>query len=800
MYVSVSGNDANDGLSWGSAKLTVTAAICALPYGNCASSPRQAGSGTVIYQEGVALDTSANTGIWIGGANDSQFTTPGLPSRWMKEYAFGGLSVRCGTRSTIVAHQHQPGCAVGGITAGTNKPLIWLSGTSSNYYFADFFTATGTPVAWMGVDSTGCIAGSGAGVCTSSAVGQTISATLDNVSGGPTTTEPGQASSLIVGDGYWMHVRDSSFAGNPAYMMSVTAAVRASNVLTITTSAVCPFVSGDHISLYQIGDSTMQGTFTAASSCSGGHTFTINQTGPNVTASVTGSATALSDNAFAVVLVGPVISMRNLHAEGGGGIKFYAKANSNLQLFDDFMEGTANGTPLLWMSQLLGAGGFADASGLNMADTSQLPSVINDGAGTLLIRNEASQTTQVLGPSVVMGEFSALSRTSSLLSQGGSGFLNNQFLQANIDTARRTGGPTAVRFPNIAFQGTSQWTNAANNISGSGYTTATGKLDPFGGSNATELDSSGGTVTVDLYFNNASSVAVGDTFVGGVWIRNVNGNPSLNNVITIALNQLGGGSGDYCLQTNVGQFTGGAAVFGNAPYAGEGNWFWLTAACTIWSNPATPGLGFGVTINASNPVQVYRPYFGKIPTGTLSYNEQNEFINSIQGGFTTNAAAGDLAFYPTEKICLPAGASSGDTCGYIVHNNTANRTYTFPDASGNVCVSGVSCGRLYAATYNTQTNCNVNSASPAACGSAPSGSVVVPTTTTSYKINTSAVTVNSRIHVWPITDNSGLTGSPTCTTPASGYFGESGRVAGTSFTFTLPSTTGTTCWTYSIVN
>jgi hypothetical protein len=25
-------------------------------------------------------------------------------------------------------------------------------------------------------------------------------------------------------------------------------------------------------------------------------------------------------------------------------------------------------------------------------------------------------------------------------------------------------------------------------------------------------------------------------------------------------------------------------------------------------------------------------------------------------------------------------------------------------------------------------------------------------------------------------------------------------VVGTSFTFTLPSTTGTTCWTYSIVN
>lgn len=104
-------------------------------------------------------------------------------------------------------------------------------------------------------------------------------------------------------------------------------------------------------------------------------------------------------------------------------------------------------------------------------------------------------------------------------------------------------------------------------------------------------------------------------------------------------------------------------------------------------------------------------------------------------------------------------------------------------------------------SVGTPSNCNVNSASPAACGSASSGVVVVPTTTTTYTVNTTAVTANSRIQVWPITDNSGVSGAPTCNAPPTPFIGyPSARSAGTSFTFTLPSTTGTSCWNYLIIN
>jgi hypothetical protein len=103
-------------------------------------------------------------------------------------------------------------------------------------------------------------------------------------------------------------------------------------------------------------------------------------------------------------------------------------------------------------------------------------------------------------------------------------------------------------------------------------------------------------------------------------------------------------------------------------------------------------------------------------------------------------------------------------------------------------------------TISTATNCIANSASPAACGSASSGAFVVPTTTTTYTVNTTAVTAVSRIFLFPTTDASNLPSRPTCVAPASGVIVQSARVAAISFTVTLPSTIGTTCFNYWIVN
>src|ERR1019366_319585 len=66
-YVSPTGNDSNDGLSWETAKRTVVAALEALPGGNSTT----AGHGTVDLMDGVSWTPIANQGLWLMGRERS---------------------------------------------------------------------------------------------------------------------------------------------------------------------------------------------------------------------------------------------------------------------------------------------------------------------------------------------------------------------------------------------------------------------------------------------------------------------------------------------------------------------------------------------------------------------------------------------------------------------------------------------------------------------------------------------------------------------------------------------------------
>jgi len=174
----------------------------------------------------------------------------------------------------------------------------------------------------------------------------------------------------------------------------------------------------------------------------------------------------------------------------------------------------------------------------------------------------------------------------------------------------------------------------------------------------------------------------------------------------------------------------------------------------------------------------------------------NRFICGAGTGVGIRHISGDVHLLEQEPIC---GGATGNAA--LLNGVNANLF----DDGGNTWTNSATLINVlsgkYIGGYSTSFNCAVNSASPAACGFAASGVFAIPTTTTSYTINTIAVTANSRIFLEDLTDNTGIPSAPTCTSVTGfGLAQITSRVAGTSFTISLPSTAGTTCFNYWIVN
>ena len=158
------------------------------------------------------------------------------------------------------------------------------------------------------------------------------------------------------------------------------------------------------------------------------------------------------------------------------------------------------------------------------------------------------------------------------------------------------------------------------------------------------------------------------------------------------------------------------------------------------------------------------------------------------GGQAPGTATSNFGYYYNPAVvAITGGSINGTTVGATT---PSTGSFTTLAASGTTST-----------TYSTPTNCAVNSVSPAACGTAAAGAFVVPTTTGTYTVNTSAVTAHSRIILQPITFAADLPSSPSCVAPLLTTDYSIGAVStGVSFTLTLTSTTGQTCWYYTIIN
>ena len=356
-----------------------------------------------------------------------------------------------------------------------------------------------------------------------------------------------------------------------------------------------------------------------------------------------------------------------------------------------------------------------------------------------------------------------------------------------------TGGAMAVGFPAGAYAGIPA-------VTVSGFTTCTannGTTFPVIASSATYIAvtnaagstcSTGSPVIQSTAAVNSPKFCLTNNYGSGAGtqgteascLQNVMGAPGTNPTATLALTQTGttGLTGFQAANFQAGSVTPLVGAVINATESNVANTTQINVMNTSSDNAASSDL-VATSDNGSQTT-----HYLDVGCNSSTYN---------QAAYNSGAADDCYMYASTDNLNI-ATANTGKVITFNVGGTTTTQLAATINATGLAVV-----GNESAATYSTATNCAINAASPGACGSASAGAFVIPTLTATYTVNTTAVTTHSRIFLIPITFASDLPSTPTCVAPLlTTPYTISGVVAGTSFTVTLTSTTGQTCFMYEI--
>lgn len=760
-YVSINGDDLNTGCSWSAAKLTVMAAYDSLPAG-----------GTVYVacdQTAAHCPAATSSGlncICIAGSSDPNYNS--LPPGWRKAkseaVSFVGVAAYIFSENSTVE-------GTTSINAGSGTvPAVWLSSVSG-VTFRNLNFQYPVQVFRIGIDSNGNRADT-------------------------------YASDILIWN---VTASDYNNPGNSSYGPTIDIGA---NVLWV-----------------RIENSAVSANAAAAANKVNRYAINIDSGGSSAPCS-------------------GLIYIENTHYVNGGGLRFNTVCNGAASFVtkNSLMEGAGQSTPVV---DVVGTGvwtGYAEAqvcsdSGDNppvvrvaQDNPPSYMTVVNSGSGCGGFVVEGPATLRN-NSGVAVGKPSAdvagqeLAWVSPLAKDQQGDYLGRSFFQT--DASRRLFQPSIVRFANNlqdSTQNPSTWTARSGSIT-------MGVKAPDGSTNAAKIN--GATYV----FSASGDFNAGDYVYIGVWAQQALP-VGLNGLTTYPLYlEFPFGCGPGWQVIDGSGYSSGVASGGleaSPYYQNDGNWQWLWILAKVTSPISSCGFGLYLNGASANPISFFAPIYVHVPASWVALVAAPTFSNASESGhmvtMSTTAAhhlsVGEPLVISRCSISgydgsiavstVPGGTSftyyasttgMGSPTGCVITPGNdsemadwAFNTTTYSDS----CVVGTICGlrgqTLTEPAFGTLTNCHVNSTSPAACGSATSGSFVVSTGMTSYTVDTTAVTAHSRIFVVPVTDASDLPSRPTCNAPAPGYFGESSRATGKSFTFTLPNTSGTTCWNYWIVN
>lgn len=496
-YVSNNGNDANDGLSWGSAKYTIDAALYALPGGN--ASQRISGSGSVFIA-GIVYPCADNhqDGLWLLDYADPQYNNP--PQCWVRMYDHVTTALRIvgvGTTQQGAPNSHSARAGImqdHGIEGDPYHPALWISGNNIPLNIdnlTNYGPGVGNRALVIGECSPNGTMHDRSGTCGASGI------KLNNDSFNANGIAGSGPSWDITGQSFWIFV-DHGGAGGTAFENGPDADISAAILIDGRGNSGNGLIFLEHMQL------------------AGG-------------------------------------GIKYYDGQNGGGLTV-----TNATMEGDF--GQHPCPALVWIASGGGYSMF-DLAGLSVADCGWTPAVRNDTApaGSVHVRDSFASDPvhgNVQGPATVETNYPATESQHSLsmISQYQVGFTGT-YVVGQTDIANRLGAPVSVRYPNLISVDPHSW--FYSNYYGSSETF--GMKDPYGGTNAVHMQSGQGgqEAAYPLYFNSIN-YSVGDALIVKVAARTEASGGGFSGSPNVVTNGVGfeGGTGYTNYGCRGGQLSG----------------------------------------------------------------------------------------------------------------------------------------------------------------------------------------------------------------------------------------------------
>ncbi len=623
-YVSPNGNDSNDGLSMGTAKLTIMAAYDALGQG-----------GGTIYITGSSTSgawctSTAGQGIWIMGSADPNYASP--PAGWRKmklggPVDFVGLSANTSPSASTTSWTTVVNCG------NNSSPGVWLSGVAGVTISRLRIVSESVRVS---MDSNG---GRNNAANPSAQIEFDHDDFRSDCSGcGPTMD--------VGGNMLWLNVHDSTFENAAIATWSVSANSSQASNISISNGGG----SGPIGLLY-----FTQNFFTGG----GGLRFDANTNG---SASVYAAHT-LMEGAGACQPVYEIINGGTFAAtfDVQGGF-------SDCGASPPFVKVAAGNQPCQ-----------TSVRGINQAG--QVPGLegpLTVGDATCPGGNPSG------GVSVSDAGVPSAGVIPAAKGQSGGAYGTSQY----ADSYRRSFAPSLVRFANTANQLPATWTayqgsgQTLTPIQGPGDPAGSTNAATLSCTGQSGFGCSYYVFDSNITFN------AGDYVYVGAWMQAAStagfGSGSAIGVIFPfgngpTMRQMTGGPAGVG-----GAFSGGTTQLSSSPYfQNDGNWQYVWGLSKVTAPfSGTSGTIFTFAFQPGYPVNVYAPMFVRIPASSVAVVSAPTFSGASESGnivtFTTSAAHNLSRGEPIVVSGCSIGGYNGE---FVLGNTISSTTFTVYDSA-----------------------------------------------------------------------------------------------------------------------